>query len=200
MKKRGRNKMLGSHPREPNGRLSRRVIHVAERTEMTEREARSVMVAARMKMTGLPEDWVAKGGAGRPDAGTVHGILRLQKMLDDKTPHGLSAHQWDAAEWFIAARRNYLKAILARTGQGGEGPSHGMPDSDSYIDWCERATSTWQRVLSVIGEESVRSRTPIMSALDVMLLRQQHLDHLVGDLRIGLNAIHREFLAGRKAY
>lgn len=186
--------MLGM--REPNGRLSRRIVDRAARNDMTEKEARSVVVEARMKHTGLPEEMVTKGGGGSPDAGTVHGMLRLMNELDKKAVAGISYDQWRAAETFLQIRRGYLSSILAKTGVKGKG-QHGAEDSQDYIDWCRRAADRWNQLLACIQEVSIRHRSPIMAALDVLLIRQQHLDHMVGDLRIALNAIHRTFLEGQ---
>lgn len=177
--------------REPNGRLSRRTIDRAERREMTEREAKSVMIEARMRHTGLPRELVDLTDAGRPNAGTAHGILRLQGAL--------TADQWSAAEWWLGTRQAYLRAILAR-GEANQhdGPAHGMEDSAAYATWCREKRALWAQVTACLQQASVEQRSPILSAFDVVLVRGQQMDHMTGDLRVGLNAIHRAFLAGAR--
>ena len=183
-KKKGQKRMQGH--REPNGRLSRRRVHVREREEMTQREAQSVAIAARMRHTGLPEEVVSLNHAGRPNAGTVHGIMCLRGDI--------SRAQWDAAEWWIGKRIAVLRAIeppAQRTGEAGGGTF----DEDRYAEWCRSARETWAAVLDCIQEASTETRSPLMAALDVILWRGEYAGHLVGDLRIALNAIHRRFLS-----
>lgn len=177
--------------REPNGRLSRRKVEVVNRQEMTEQEARSVAIAARMRRTGLGEELVAINEAGRPNAGTVHGVLALTGAI--------TLDQYEAGEWYLAKRDAYLKAILAKgTAIEPPSPSYKVDDTGGYLAWCKATRETWAAVLDIVQEASTASRSPIASALDVILCRQQEVHHLLGDLRIGLNAIHRAFLAGRR--
>lgn len=181
--------MIGK--REPNGRLSRRVVHVREREDMTTREAQSVVIAARMRHTGLSEEAVSINHAGRPNAGTVHGIMYLRGEL--------SRLQFEAAEWYIGKRAAWLRAVDA-PGQHTGPSSRGEFDPDRHAEFCAQAIKAWQTVLDCIQDASTETRAPLASALDVILVRQQHMDHMVGDLRIALNAIHRRFLQGlRKA-
>jgi len=178
--------MLGI--REPNGRLSRRVVYARERDEMNERDAQSVVIAARMRHTGLPEAAVSLNHAGRPNAGTVHGIMCLRGDL--------TREQFDAAEWWIGKRGAWLRAIDA-SDTAGAGPG-GDFDPDKHAEFCRAARETWQAVCDCIQTASTENRSPLASALDVFLVRGHHLNHLVGDFRLALNALHRRFLAGKR--
>jgi hypothetical protein len=168
--------------REPSGRLSRRIEHVKARTDMTEAEAKSVGIAARIRH-GIPAHLADLSDAGRPNVGTLQGKMHLMGDLD--------RDQWQAAEWYIGRRLSWLRAIDAspvyapseRTGEGV--PLH-------------EAISEWRIVTNVLQDASTQSRSPILAAFDVILVRQLMVDHMVGDLRLGLNAIHRAFLQGRQ--
>jgi len=152
-------------------------------------EAMSVVIAARMRHTGLSAEAVSLNIAGRPNAGTVHGIMALRGDL--------SPEQWDAAEWYIGTRAAWLRSIQVREANPGAYVS-GEPDEAAYARWCRSIAETWTAVQDCLRDCAVEARSPIQAALDVMLIRQHHLDHMVGDLRLGLNAIHRRFLAARK--
>jgi hypothetical protein len=162
--------------REPSGRLSRRIEHVKARTDMTETEAKSV---------GIPAHLADLSDAGRPNVGTLQGKMHLMGEID--------RDQWQAAEWFLGRRLSWLRAIDAspvyapseRTGEGEGVPLH-------------EAISEWRIVTNVLQDASTQSRAPILAAFDVILVRQLMVDHMVGDLRLGLNAIQRAFLQGRQ--
>lgn len=177
--------------REPNGRLSRKHVHVQEREEMTAKEAQSVVVQARMRLFGLSEEAAARNVAGRPNAGTLHGIMCLRGDI--------SRAQWDAAEWWIGKRAAYLRSIQARDQRTGGDPS-GSFDEQAHEQWCAAIASTWDAALDCIQQASTEARSPLAAALDVFLFRDEYVAHMVGDLRLALNAIHRRFLsAERKA-
>lgn len=188
-RKRKKGRMRQPGKREPNGRLSRKVEHVKEREDMTTREAQSVMIAARMRQTGLSEAQVSSNDAGRPNAGTIHGIMCLRGEI--------TREQWDAAEWWIGTRIAYLRSIQAAAVRTGYAPP-GDGDEAAHAQWCRAIAATWDALTDCIRDVMAETRLPIASALDVILLREQDMPHMVGDLRIALNAIHRRFLAGAR--
>lgn len=158
---------------------------------MSVKEAQSVMIKARMRHTGLTETQVAHNEAGKPNAGNIHGIMCLRGEL--------SNDQWHAAEWFLGTRASYLRSIETHDEmlKTGEGPSPSTND-DAHAEWCAAMKKRWDALRNCIQAASIEQRSPIMSAIDVMLVRGHYLPHQSGDLRIGLNAIHREFLQGRR--
>lgn len=189
MTRRGRKRQTGK--REPNGRLSRAKACVVERVEMTEHEAKSVALAARRRHVPLPAEYLDLSDGGRPNAGTPHGILRLQGAL--------TAEQWAAAEWWIGTRLRYLRAIQAPNQVGETATGEWSGDEAAYAANCRAARQLWAEVCEAIQRASTAARSPILAAFDVILLREHwELDHMVGDLRLGLNALHREFLGGRQ--
>lgn len=190
MKRKGGKRKVLFVAREPNGRISRRRVHVKEREAMTQREAQSVAIEARMRHTGLTEAVVSLNHAGRPNAGTIHGIMCLRGDL--------SREQWDAAEWYIGKRQAWLRAIASPGQAVGALSGGGEFDEARHADWCAHARATWESVMACIQQASTEHRSPIAAALDVFLVRDHHVEHMVGDLRVGLNAIHRRFLAGQR--
>jgi hypothetical protein len=165
--------------------LSRKRIDVREREEMTTKEAQSVVIAARVRHTGLSEAAASLNEAGRPNAGTLHGIMCLRGEI--------TRDQWDAAEWYIGKRTAWLRAIEASEQRTGS-TTGGDVDEDRYAEWCAKARETWAAVQACIQQSMAEQRAPLAAALDVLLLRQQYVIDLVGDLRLVLNALHRWFL------
>jgi hypothetical protein len=187
-----RKKRKAGH-REPNGRLSRRILHTKEREEMSMREAQSVAIAARMRHTGLPEAVVSLNVAGRPNAGSVHGVMCLRGEKNG----GISREQWDAAEWWIGKRASWLRAIDAPNQETGASPA-GEFDPDRHAQFCKHAIEQWAAITDCIQTASTEARAPLAAALDVFLVRGHHLNHMAGDLRLALNAIQRRFLAQQR--
>lgn len=177
-------------PREPNGRASRKKAHVQQFEEMTEREAKEVMIKARMRHTGLPECYVDLTDAGRPNAGTAHGILLLSEQI--------TREQWDAAEWWLRRRNEWLRAISAPGGHVDIPDAPPNPDPKAYQAWCKSVRDLWTEVSDCLREARIQSRSPILAALDHILARDLALEHMIPDLRLGLNAIHRQFLSARR--
>jgi len=197
-------------PREPNGRPSRRVIHVGERREMSEREAKKVGVEARMRMTGLPADLAGLNQAGMPNAGTVHGVMRLLGIEAEKAdralgPGMLSAAQWSASEWWLGRRTNWLRAIDAPGRTTVEEPRPDATALDGLSEEERRAAlragwdkiaAEWSAIKVCLREASVEARSSVEAAFEVILVRNCEMPHMVGDLKIGLNALHRRFPRG----
>lgn len=191
MARRGRKRKLIN--REPNGRASRRKEDVKVYQEMTEREAKSIGIEARMRRTGLPEHLVdGKPETGKPNIGTQQGYLCLMGYID--------VDQWAAAEWYCHRRNEYLQAVKA---PGAQWQRHDEPvssDPDAYGRWCDSAKAAWVAIRSCLQRVSIEARSPVLAAFDHILDRQtERLPHMVPDLRLGLNAISREFLVGKRA-
>ena len=128
----------------------------------------------------------SRNEAGRPNAGTLHGIMCLRGEI--------TRDQWDAAEWYIGKRVAWLRAIEASEHQTGGASTGAALDEDRHADWCLKARQSWVSVQACIQQAMVDQRAPLAAALDVILNREKYVAELVGDLRLGLNAIHRRFL------
>jgi len=163
---------------------------------MSADEAKSVVIEARVRH-GVPRMLADLQDAGRPNPGTLHGKMRLRGMLikgrTDQDPGAINADQFAAAEWYLGKRLAYLRAI------GAERVAYDEPSGigTGGITITE-ANDEWRKVLRVLQDVSTEHRAPIVAAFDTILVRQTFVQSLVGDLRIGLNAIHRTFLAGQR--
>lgn len=190
MARRGRKRKIIT--REPNGRASRRKIDIQERNDMSEREAKAPAIAARMRRTGLSEIYVdGKPETGKPNVGTQQGLLFMTGYI--------TMDQWTAAEWYLHRRNEYLQAVKAPGAQFQAHEAVISSDPAAYAGWCENAKAVWACVRNCIHRASVEARSPVMAAFDHVLERGgEGLDHMYGDLRIGLNAISREFLMARR--
>lgn len=171
--------------REPNGRLSRSKPARIER----ERDIKAVMISARMRQTGLPESLVdGRPELGKPNVGTTQGWLRIQGELNKD--------QFQAADWYLGKRNEYLQAIAAPGAVSNRviSPEEGG-NPEAYGRWCRRTMLKWDDIMSCLQVASTIARMPIISAFDHILDRQTpSLPHMYGGLRIGLTAIYRIFL------
>lgn len=175
--------------REPNGRLSRRPEDTMNRITETEAQIKSVALEARQRHTGI---WAEVIDIAKPNPGTEHGVLCLQGVL--------TGDQWSAAEWYLNARACHLRAICA---PGGEGSSRGSANPPSehdskYIRWAQESEDMWGLIRKCLVEASAQSRSPILAAFAEILEKGNRMDHMTGDLRLGLNALHRSFFIDRR--
>lgn len=184
MARAGRKRQPGM--REPNGRLSRTKSAQAER----EKDIKAVMISARMRHTGLCESLVdGRPELGRPNVGTTQGWLRIQGLLNK--------NQFQAAEWYMSKRNEYLQAIAAPGAVSNRVVLPEEGDPKAYTRWCRRTMVKWEEIMHCLQVASTIARVPIISAFDHILDRQTpNLPHMYGDLRIGLTAIYRVFIRG----
>lgn len=176
---------IGGPRREPNGRLSRRVVEVRQRQEMSEVEAKDVMMTARRRQFNLSDDKLDVVDAGKPNVGSVHGLLQIEGRI--------TMDQYHAAEWYIEKRSAWARAVEV-PGETLDKKETGRFDEDAHKAFCKTAKEEWGKIIACLRDASVESRSPIIAAMDCILVRQTRLDHLTGDLRLGLNAIRKSFL------
>lgn len=159
---------------------------------MSEREAKAPAIAARMRRTGLSEIYVdGKPETGKPNVGTPQGLLCLQGHI--------TADQFLAAEWYMHRRNEYLQAIKAPGAQWEALTTKGEENEGAHDAWCNQAVNTWADIRHCLHMATLEVRSPIMSAFEHVLERGgEGLSHMFGDLRVGLNAVHRTFMLARK--
>lgn len=172
-------------PREPNGRLSRRIVHVEARTQETERAAMQTVIEARQRVFGISE-----ASARQQEGGTVIGRM-LQRGE-------LSADQHQTAIVYLEARNAFHSAIDVKSDTGRHPPSE-TPPVASADDFCANARRRYRDIQFTLQRlcQELRSNAPI-TALDRFVVRDEFDARLVGDLRVVLNALHRLFNMGSR--
>jgi hypothetical protein len=105
---------------------------------------------------------------------------------------GITQAQYEAATAYLEAYANFQKALKSpnalQTGSGGASGAEGP----GYETWCQRAVAKWEGIERAIGIEQgfhENRGANMWAALDYLLRRDEQHPHMVGDLRLALNAI-----------
>ncbi|HWK64143.1 MAG TPA: hypothetical protein VNS34_04340 [Rhizobiaceae bacterium] len=161
--------------REPNGRASR-----------AEDPIDRLAIQVRAKMLGISEQ-----RARDQRAGSFLGYLAMLGRAD-----GLSESQYEAALEFREVRNDYLKAIKAPDAVV-DNQSTGRPSdavSDDYIRWCAHATARYAAARKAVQEAQNATRSEnLWAALDLVVIQQQPIFHLLGATRAVCNALALHF-------
>lgn len=182
--------------REPNGRRSRGkgvpglpVVYKGE-VGLSPKKAVEVAVEARCRLYGLTED-----EAGHQEAGSVVGRLELLGRRGRKHPLAITAAQRMAAERYMEARGNHLRAIMARSDIEQKRPaSAGDGVSKSYEAWCKGAIVRWLKVEEAIEDVAIMHRHEnVFAAVDCLIVRDELHEHMVPALRLALVALTKVF-------
>lgn len=172
--KRGRPKLDVVY-REPNGRASR-----------APDPADKLALETRARQLGLT---VVQ--AKDQKAGTFIGYLAMLGPVD-----GISESQYQAALQYIALRGDYLRSIKAPNAYVDSEGMNGGGDfvSDPYIEWCETTRRTYDEVRKRLQSAQNADRTEnYWAALDLCIIRDQHMHHLIGATRCVCNVLARYF-------
>jgi len=173
-KRRGRPRKAG--PREPSGRISRSGIDHGP--------ADIVALDARRRMLGLPESKLRDQRAG-----SYIGYLNILGKSD-----GLSDDQYKAAQEYLALRNAYLRAIKA---PGRLIDDEAMPSPEitkEYEEWVQATKEAYENCRRAIQEAQNEHRCEnLWAALDLIIIRDERLPHMIGATRILCNALARFF-------
>lgn len=194
--KRGRPKVEGV-AREPNGRISR-----------SQEPASKLALEARARMFRISVE-----EAKDQQAGTFLGRLHMayvrweksqksKKSGEPQPDESLSTGQYHALLSCQRAHNDFLKATGAPGAQydphiGGDG------DPDAHAAWCANARDRWLgkdgrgglKGLIYAAQEQERALN-LWAALDLCVIQEQHLPHMVPALRTLGNALARHFRRG----
>ncbi len=148
-------------------------------------------ILIRMQKFGLSES-----DARDQKAGTFVGRLQLGKVINTS--------QYDAAIRYVEIVDEYRRAIAAPDGtkQAG-GPTAGAGETDEYADWCSRAIGKRNAATDAVLVEQcifVNRGTNLLAALDYLVIRDEEHWHMVGDLRLALNALAHHFGIERRVF
>lgn len=142
-------------------------------------------IALRMRVFGLTEK-----EARDQKAGTYVGRLCLAGMRN--STDGISAAQYDAAVAYQEAHQNFKRAVKSPDALSTSSGGASGPDGAGYDTWCQRSVAKWEGIQAAIQTEQgfhENRGANMWAALDYLLARDQQLPHLIGDLRLALNAI-----------
>jgi hypothetical protein len=142
-------------------------------------------IALRMRVFGLTEK-----EARDQKAATYVGRLCLAGMR--KSTDGISEAQYDAAVAYLEARQNFKRAVKSPDAlASGNGGASGLEGAD-YENWCKRAVTKWDGIEAAIRTEQgfhENRGANMFAAVYHLLDRDEQLPHMVGDLRLALNAV-----------
>ena len=174
--------MAKGRPRKPNvrrtksGQISRAKDAYNENAEA---------IALRMRVFGLSEK-----DARDQKAATYVGRLCLAGRR--ATTDGITEAQYEAATEYLAAYANFQKAVKSpnalRSGSGG-GDEGESPD---YADRCRRWIAKYEGIRAAVQlEQGLHENrgANMWAALDYLVIRDEQHPHMIGDLRLALNAI-----------
>ena len=165
--------------REPSGRLSRRIAAVEGRREETAREARKTAVDARMRLFGVPEEL-----AHTDLASSVVGRLRISREINED--------QYQAAMKACRVKNDKDRAL----GLTQANAAKFMGASDNYEDWYRIRLQAWDDLKRAVREANAQESNRganLFAALDHIVFQDREMLHMLGDLRLCLNALNRHF-------
>lgn len=171
-------KARGGRPRKAGARYPNGKRTDAER----EKDILATGLSARQRVLGLSASF-----ARRVEASTVFGRLRLSGAISD--------HQYLAGEEYHRIVRRYHRAILAKQMTSGGnldrmgGFDGGEGDEPDYVEQCQRD----RRAYGDARRELLDADPLAQLATDGWILEDKELHGLIGELRIGLNALARLF-------
>lgn len=163
-----------------NGRISQRKADVLARREETTAEVTATAREARMRVFGI-----ASEDTMNPDTATVPGRLKRAKVIN--------AGQLKAAYRYEACVSTYRSVIgVPSAGQGGHPAEFLASEQERY----DRAKARYDGAMAaVLAENAIHKNRGcnMPAALELIVLRDQDVPHLHGDLRLALNALAHYF-------
>lgn len=143
-------------------------------------------ILLRMKMFGLSEQ-----DARDQKAGTFIGRMNL---MDKKAL--ISNAQYDAAVEFLEVYDKYKRAIGAPDATKQSGGVGGGESNEDYARWCQNAKAKYDAAIEAVRTEQgiIENRgANLYAALDYLVCRDEQHWHMVGDVRLALNALAHHF-------
>lgn len=181
----GRKRKTGK--REPNGKLSRVPADVeARRRDGLDREAQdaiSVAIDARQRVFGL-DATVCRDQM----AGSAVGRYCLQGII--------TRVQYDAAVLYLADCEAYSHAIgTPGIPRAVDLNRIGGKDNHENITKAKTAMARYDAMVKAVRakQTEIGNMGNIFGALDTVIRRDVQLEHLLGDLRLGLNALVKHY-------
>lgn len=149
-------------------------------------------IATRMRLFGLIEE-----DARDQLAETVIGRLRIRNRRSGDKAGGLSEPQYQAAVEYRRLADAYKRALsapdsLSNASRGGLGER----SEAEAVSWAKAVIGKFEAARKAVMHKQCeidnRGRN-LIAALDYLVLRNEAHMHMIGDLRVGLNALVRHF-------
>jgi hypothetical protein len=124
-------------------------------------------------------------------AGSFLGYLYMMGRID-----GLSEGQYEAAIKYQGLRRDFLQVVGAPDALRDKGAPGSAGDhvSDEYIAWAEKTKERYAEARKAIQEAQNATRIEnLWAALDLVVIQDQHLHHMIGATRLVCNALAKFF-------
>jgi len=177
MAKRGRKRH--NVEREPNGRALRTIPEPADSVAI---EARAKVLTAHWGISAKD----AKEAAKQPLTSTFIGLLYYTKQI--------SKVQYEASQSFLALlnkeRKRTSSALAHYEAAEGSGPMLSQDD----IDTRNRATAAkYQALQKAIQDAQNYQRGNLWAAIQYCVVDNNGFEHMIGDLRLALNAVDQFF-------
>ena len=155
--------------------------------ETLERENKAMVIEARKRVFGLPED-----AAKREEAGSALGRMFPPVKGDDGKPkfntYYLSGKAFEQAHMDNIKARDFKRQRSA-SDYSGAGGHDGRDGTDpAYVEWCDRAIARYEgmrRAILTCGEPMA------MSIVQAVVIEDKEMWKWIGELRCGLNAVAR---------
>ncbi len=117
-------------------------------------------------------------------------IGRLALLGQRRRQDGITEQQYDAANDYLGAYEAFQRAVKSpdalRSGVGGGDQG----ESPNYASWCQRSIAHYEGMMAAVrAEQNLHRGANFYAALDYLVLRGESHWHMVGDLRLALNAI-----------
>lgn len=159
-------------PRAESGRISR--------AANAEPAADTVAKETRMRLFG-----VTKEQASDPAVNSVIGRL----MLSGEISH----EQYEALNRFICSHETYMKAIQAPDSLKVPGTGTRTSDEEADTEWRLSVERRYKEARRAIRDQQNYCRGNLYAAIDYLGFRNEHHPHMVGDLRLVGNVLHRHY-------
>lgn len=143
-------------------------------------------ILLRMKMFGLSEK-----DARDQKAATFIGRMNL---MDKKAL--ISDAQYDAAQAYLELRNKYMRAISAPDASKQSGGATAGMTSEEHSSWCQSQKAKYDAAIEAVrAEQGLHENrgANMYAALDYIVVRDEQHWHMVGDVRLALNALAHHF-------
>jgi len=143
--------------------------------------------AARLKAKRARRLGVSVKGARDPRLATYIGRLYRPGQSD-----GLSRDQYEAALTFLQIRNNWLRAIGAPAAHYEE--RTGLPDEQNQEEAVRRDKARYEAMRQALQEAQFDApHENLHAALQYLVIDDLELPHMLGTLRLALNALAHHF-------